>query len=651
MISVNLTGMNLTGLVLVSMGFIYTFWLPGFLLIETFYTGLAQYKKIPLILLTSVLISTYWVYVVSLGLGLTRGGIMVSAVAFVPWLVWLRRKRGVRGGGQGDKAAIMLAVGTAAVIFLALWPGIMTEYKGNYILSAVNWQDGAMHIGIIESLAEGNFPPQAPYFSGQGLSYYYFSDLHSAILRVLWGEYFPRIVVWVNPLLSMTFVLAMYALAKRVTENKRAALIAAFLAMFSGNMMFVRAIGDMARLNWGAGVAREIRNLLATKGYSLEYGGLMQMVPMVDYFLQNRPAMVGLPGVVTVMLLVLEKKERRKAFGLAGLITGLLIKFQLFAAVVGVACLLVGWGCSLERKRIREELTTLMLALVPVAGLMTTAILMRVGERTVTGVVSETMAWGVWEKGKSISWFGKFYLTNFGLPFVVAIAYWWVRMMRKKRGRRAWVFLGVMTAFLWAVPHLVRVTIFSGDMLKFFYFMMIPVAVAAGEAMARGLKMKGGGVLVAVVLMVSSLTAGLILCWSALNKNVAYSKAEWEAGGWIRENTAQKAVFLGLPTVHTPITQIGGRLRVLSYITWPYSHGFNSGEDNVFSRLAEIERFYKKADEGAVRAVVGKYGVDYIYWGREEESKYPGEWRRLERNGLVKLVYAAGGVRIYRVRS
>ena len=44
-----------------------------------------------------------------------------------------------------------------------------------------------------------------------------------------------------------------------------------------------------------------------------------------------------------------------------------------------------------------------------------------------------------------------------------------------------------------------------------------------------------------------------------------------------------------MPTVHSATTDIGGRLRIISYINWPYSHGFNTGEDNVFTRVKDVD--------------------------------------------------------------
>jgi len=52
-----------------------------------------------------------------------------------------------------------------------------------------------MRMGIIENISQGNFLPQASYYASLTLSYYYFIDFHSAILAILYGQFFHRILV------------------------------------------------------------------------------------------------------------------------------------------------------------------------------------------------------------------------------------------------------------------------------------------------------------------------------------------------------------------------------------------------------------------------------------------------------------------------
>jgi uncharacterized membrane protein len=135
---------------------------------------------------------------------------------------------------------------------------------------------------------------------------------------------------------------------------------------------------------------------------------------------------------------------------------------------------------------------------------------------------------------------------------------------------------------------------------------------------------------------------------SFLNKNFAYSLDDYQAGIWIRENTPQKSVFVTSPTVHSPVTEIGGRLRVLSYINWPYSHGYNTGDDNVFRRLADIESFYGNIEnKEKVSQIMKQYNINYIFYGEEERNQFPEAGVKFENLKYFKKVFTSQTIQIY----
>ena len=101
-----------------------------------------------------------------------------------------------------------------------------------------------------------------------------------------------------------------------------------------------------------------------------------------------------------------------------------------------------------------------------------------------------------------------------------------------------------------------------------------------------------------------------------------------------------------MPTVHSAPTDIGGRLRIISYINWPYSHGFNVGNDNVFSRVNEVTEVYKSGDIASVKL---KYGAGYIYYSREERGQFPNADKLFERNKNLNLIYNQDGIEIYKI--
>jgi hypothetical protein len=82
--------------------------------------------------------------------------------------------------------------------------------------------------------------------------------------------------------------------------------------------------------------------------------------------------------------------------------------------------------------------------------------------------------------------------------------------------------------------------------------------------------------------------------------------SEYEAGLWIRENTPQNSVFLTYYMIHEPPTMIGGRVRVSSYIYWPYGHGVPL--DEIWARESQIDSAYN-GTVADLASVVHQYNV------------------------------------------
>ncbi|NMC98926.1 MAG: hypothetical protein GYA62_04320 [Bacteroidales bacterium] len=149
-----------------------------------------------------------------------------------------------------------------------------------------------------------------------------------------------------------------------------------------------------------------------------------------------------------------------------------------------------------------------------------------------------------------------------------------------------------------------------------------------------------------IIAFICSITSINTLAHSFVNKNEGYKYSDYLAGLWIISNTPQKSVFVTLPTIHSAPTDIGGRLRIISYINWPYSHGFNIGQDNVFSRVEDVENVYKTGNTTLAKA---KYNAKYIFYGSEEMEKYPEAGDLFNKSGYIRLIYNQPKAKIYEI--
>lgn len=635
---------SLTDILLLLSGFLFSFLVPGFLVIETFFKSLPKIQKLPLYMVLSVEIFTTSVYLAGLVLGLNRLTVILVMIIFAILLcIFLLRRKKVKIFSRTSLLVAICGAVVYLVFFLALSKAIFYPLGNNFVMGADNWQDTAMHISIIESISQGNFPPQSPYYSGKPLDYYYFVDFHSAIINILYGHFFPRILVFDNPFFAAMFFVSVFALAYSLTKNKVASFLSSLFALFYGNQMYTFFARDV--LNGGSPLV-----LLAKDGYALDFSGLYQVTPMVDYFLQNRPMMFGLPLFVVATLLIFDgfRKQKLNRIFLASILVGLSIKFQLFAFLASGLAFIVGFFIFLRKKTFRFSIKSLFVFGLPIGYLGLLSVFIFPGQSSILEVFKSTFHLGPWEE-QSLVWHLKFLLANFGVGIPLVLLGLIFSLIKSRKNIRWLFFTFILFIILFSMPYLMRFTIFNRDMFKFFYLATIPLAILTAFFVKAIFKLGILGKLIALLIGLSLIfTSVLVLIWSHESKTIGYSVQDYVVGMWIRENTPQKSVFIGYPTVHSPATDIGGRLRVTSYINWPYSHGFNKGSDSVFARVADIDKFYG-GQSG--KEVLNKYKVNYVFYGPEEISHYPEAVEIFKSESYLNLIYNSQGVKIYEVKN
>jgi len=624
-------------------GLIYTTILPGLVVTELFLPGLAFWKKIPLYLILSVVVSTLFSYFAALIFGFTRetllGCFLVFLILFA--LLLIRKKMNIGLGLRKNWPILFVGILVYAAYFVALAPAIFQLHDGYFVMSGPNWQDTAMHLSIIESITQGNFPPQAPYFSGQTLTYYYFSDLHAAIVNTMFGKFFPEILDLLNPFLAMTFLFSVFALAYQLTKKKIISAVSGIAAVFYGNMGFIGLVKTLIdkKINYFT--------LVTTNPFNSDINYL-QMTPMSDYFLQNRPMMVGLPAFILVILLLLEtgesdKKYLTKVF-IAGVIAASLIKFQLFSFIISWIFFGVYFGLKFIFKKIKfvKLAEYLLIFGLPsfFIGLMFAS--GNVEGRSLIKIFIDSFTWGSWQKHNAV-WFIYFLVGNLEIGFLIFIFGIFFKRIWKSFAAAS---LYITALILIAIPITMTFTIYEFDMLKFYYYLIPLICVFLAYLFAKLRHKKIAIFIFIFITIISSLTSINLLIHSYLNKTEGYSYSDYEAGLWIESNTPQKSIFVTMPTVHSAPTDIGGRLRIISYINWPYSHGFNTGPDNVFSRVDDVTAVYTTGDIAQVKL---KYGAEYVFYGGDEEGEFPGAGKLFDNSKNLKLIYNQNGIKIYAI--
>ena len=562
--------------------FVFTFIVPGLCFYRFF--SFDDHEKWAFIPIFSVLFSVQFVYVLSLLSGYSRNTILICFLALTTIYTLVIYKKGqdfqpqqlLQKFGKIKKTSILLFT---VILLVSLGVLLRTVWFSNdygIVITGANWQDTPFHYEIIESINNGNFPPQTPNYVGTPLSYHYFVDFHTAIVEKVYG-YLPTLLPILNAVFIGVFAVSMYALVR--PHGRQAAIAAAVVGTFG----------------WGFSYYKFFSALFCGESVVFnsffEYGGTFGLPPIYDNLLQQRPMLMGLPALVLVLTL-LRNMDDKKRLLLAGLVTGLVYQFN----NVAFFCCFVAYAFCLFVNLKKFKLSYLFFVLPSLVALP----FILGGGATFQATLN--VAWAIQFVKNPLT----FYILNLGLPLLLAIYCFF------KRGN--WYLKGTMLALL-IIPHFVIFTPNVWDMYKFFMFAWIPIAALAGISLAKTRK------LVAFILVLLSILTSVSVIVYNINTNfMGATWAEYNVGIWTRENTPENSVFLTYYYIHAPTSMIGGRLRVSSDINWPYGHGIPL--EDIWAREEAIDNAYA-GSVSQLEGLIREYNVSYVYVGSQELSNYP----------------------------
>jgi hypothetical protein len=633
------------------------FVVPGLGLVAWARPRVGATGRLGLAIVLSVAVSAHAVHWLSLALGYERGTIF--GVAALLWLpiplgLWRHGLAGMAEAAIGARRALrrswpglVLAGIAAGFVGGVLQAGLWHVTDTGVAAGGSNWSDLGVHLSIAQSLNAGNFPPEVPYFAGAPLVYHWFADLHAAIAARAVGIFAVPAFVVSSAVMAGALALVVHGLASvllRGQRARRAALIAAALVVFGGGLGWVRFIGDIA-----TGVDAPLALLTENSYDNSWYDAAGNPEPMWPYFripsvmgtglLVHRATTYGLPILVgAVLLLVTGLPTRRRLaagwrdrgplIGLAGLLGAMLAPFHFFffPAFLLLALLYVlAGGRLVDRHAPRNALLVLgpMLLAVPFA-------LAAMANASGSGALRPVPGWesAPWADGIGAVVF--FYVTNLGVPFVLALA-------ALLAPRTPWrLFIGAWLVALFVVPNVVQVSHVAFDMNKYFQAMWVAVALLAAWLVRRWPLPA-----VALVFLVSIPSPLLVGAYTALNREQVLSHAEVRAADWIAANTPKSSVFATDGWLNSP-TDPAGRLRLLTFTPYVANLGFDPDE-----RQRLLYLVYCGEGPRQSIAVLRQLGATHLLdHGRPGGCLTPVDFARVP--GL-QLVYDQDGIRIWRV--
>jgi hypothetical protein len=628
------------------------FVVPGWTLIAIARPRISAAGRLGLSIVLSMAVSAHLCYWLSLALGgYGRESVfMVAAIMGLPAAVLAARAGGkllsesLRGSIRAlrrDVAAFALAGVAAGFVGLTLAAGIWNVTEAGVTSGGTNWSDLGVHLSIAQSVNAGNFPPQVPYFAGAPLVYHWFSDFHAAMLAEAAGLFAIPAFVCSSAILAGALALIVHGLARQLLgaerRRRRAALLAAVLVVFAGGLGYVRFIADLA-----AGTTDPL-TLISTTGYDNQWltGWPYFRIPSVmgTGLLPHRATTAGLPILVGAILLLAAGlptrraraagwRDRPMAIGLAGLLGALLAPFHFFYFP---AFLLLALAYVLASGRLFDATAPRNAALL--LGPYLLAVPFAVAP-LLQATGSSALKWVAgWESapladGPAAVVF--FYLTNLGLPFLLAV----IALLFARLHRRA--FLGIWVVSLFVVPNVIQVSVVAFDMNKYFQAMWVAVAILAAWLIRRW-----PAPAIAAVLLVSVPSPLLVAGWTALNRQQVLTHDELDAAAWVAVNTPGQSVFVTDGWLNA-LTDPAGRLRLLTYTPYIANLGFDADQ-----RVQQVHDIYCAGDAARSAAIMRELHADYLVdAARPQPCPSPTDFASSD---SFARIYANPSVRIYRL--
>jgi hypothetical protein len=447
--------------------------LPGWFLVSRAAPGLPAVGRTGVAVVASVYLSAHLVNLVAATTVGVRPAAVLGAAGTLVVFTWILARLPLPGLAPPPEmsalaawqavrlrpAPWLIAGACAGVVAGVLALSIWHPTPAGWVSGGWNWSDFLVHVSIGKSIAAGNYPPQVPYLAGVPLTYHWFAEFHGSLSALVAGIDIIPVYVFSSALTAAALALVSWELARFLTGSARVASLATVLLLLAGGMGFIGLPIDMAASG------RSLADLVAENSYDNNwFGGWPYFrIPSVlgTGLLAHRATTFGLPGLLASVLLFAHSLGRWPAGVLvAGILAALLTPFHFFFFPASYLIVFI-WVVTRREWRQPTARRDLALFLLP----LVLAVPFTLGpalQRAEAGELGLTLAWEYAPLEDGPLGVAFFYLTNLGLPLVLALVALPLVMRRRDPPAR-WFLLGWLVA-LFLVPNVIRVSAIAFDL-------------------------------------------------------------------------------------------------------------------------------------------------------------------------------------------
>lgn len=523
-----------------------------------------------------------------------------------------------------------VVIGAFALRWAIFWREALTYQPNGLVAGYINiWGDWPVHLGIVSSFAFGNnFPPTHPRFDGHVFAYHYLSDLTAAAFVPLGMDPTGALALH-SYVLCVLVAIGLYAFARRMTRNHRAAALTVVLFLLGGGLGWLVTAAAIDQ-------SHDVIGTLSAATLDRHATGALNIrfVNMFFGFLSSqRGYLYGLPLAFAIIstLLVAVRRGNVRLFLVAGVIAGFLplahlgtllalaivtpILFLLFPSRAWIA-FFAAWAVVAAPQ--------LLAQLGGGAGALAAI-------RVQLGWVAAPDPWP-WFWLKNLGWFA---------PLVV-VGLFGRRLIPERARRFLWAFM-----VLFVATNLVIFQPWDWDNHKLLVYWFLAVAIVVAALLVRTWRHRPDiGSRVLVVGVVISLTLSGVLedagAFLGQSRYQMLGNDELNLAAEVRARTAPDSLFVVGMENHDPIAMLTGRRIYVGYANWLWTEGID-----YVPRSEEVKRIYRA--EPGTEALIAKHGIDYVVIGPHERDQFHADEAAFQKR--YPVLVTVGRWTVYDVRG
>lgn len=606
-----------------SLLFFFVSFAPGLIILEIGKILFPPLVQLIIAIILGAILNVLIIFGSSFFFGLTLANILaIIFLTFSPSLIYLRKRLGSinligKFEIKNNLFVLIILVILSIFIILLFTKSIYVNEAGVIAGNRLVWTDWPVHLAIIASFVHGdNFPPQNPLYTGQLISYPFFSDFLSSVLQLL-GADLKTSVVLPGIIFGLSIIFLLYYLGLSITREKNIAAIGIFIGIFWGGLGFLYFIFDLLfSANFWQTLIYPPYEYTFFQGKNLWFFSFLY-----SELLPQRSFLFGAPMFLIALIFLIKgiSTNKKSCLLTSGSIVGLMPFFHMhsFISLLLLVCTFVPLtvidtfykdGINKAKEQSDSIFKYFILPIIGL-GLIQTPIFLNLDTNQVFGF---NLGWMKGQEPFFLFWFKN---TGFFIPLLI-FAFFKTKLSSLEKN------LMLASSILFILPNIFRFAPWPYDNLKIMTYWYFISSFFAAKSLYYFYQKKIFWKTLTIILFLTLILSGMIEVARVFNTDKTninlWSKEDVELARIINEKTPAKSTLLTAAIHDHPATALAGRKIIIGYPgnAWSWGHA------DWAQRESDVRDIFK-ANLVDPSFLLTKYGVDYILISPREKNFEP----------------------------